>query len=303
LYYLDNLTQFPNTNHQITGFFRFGVQLPLVHNRSLFEGAGRTKAAIAAFNVISLEHAEGIAMGAEVTGLPVIMQLSENAINFHDGPYAIADGMKRIAESSSSPIALHLDHITDIELLKLAVEINFSSVMFDGSILPHHQNIELTKSATQWSHSHDLWIESELGEIGGKDGAHAPGVRTDPLDAASFVEQTGVDALAVAVGSSHAMISKTASLDHELIKKIADAVSVPLVLHGSSGVPDDELKLAAIEGMKKINIGTALNIAYTGAIRSFLSSNPFETDPRKYTAIGREAIAQTVSHYLKTVSD
>lgn len=276
--------------------------MPLVHNRSLFGSDAATHQSIAAFNVISLEHAEGIVAGAEAVGMPVILQLSENAIKFHKGAHAIANGMKFVAEASSAPVALHLDHITDENLMKLAPEIGFSSVMFDASVLPYEENLAKTREAAQWCHEHDIWIESELGEIGGKDGAHAPGVRTDPDDAASFVAATEVDALAVAVGSSHAMTLKTASLDHKLILQLAEKLPVPLVLHGSSGVPDSELTRAASEGMRKINIGTALNISYTGAIRAYLSENPETTDPRKYTALGRDAIAETVAHYLKVVA-
>ena len=276
--------------------------MPLVHNRSLFGSDAATHQSIAAFNVISLEHAEGLVAGAEAVGMPVILQLSENAIKFHKGAHAIANGMKFVAEASSAPVALHLDHITDENLMKLAPEIGFSSVMFDASVLPYEENLAKTREAAQWCHERDIWIESELGEIGGKDGAHAPGVRTDPDDAASFVAATEVDALAVAVGSSHAMTLKTASLDHKLILQLAEKLPVPLVLHGSSGVPDSELTRAASEGMRKINIGTALNISYTGAIRAYLSENPETTDPRKYTALGRDAIAETVAHHLKVVA-
>lgn len=276
--------------------------MPLVHNRSLFGLDAATHESIAAFNVISLEHAEGIVAGAEAAGMPVILQLSENAIKFHKGAHAIASGMRFVAEASTAPVALHLDHITDERLMKLAPEIGFSSVMFDASVLSYEENLAATREAAQWCHERDIWIESELGEIGGKDGAHAPGVRTDPDDAAAFVAETGVDALAVAVGSSHAMTLKTAALDHKLITLLAEKLPVPLVLHGSSGVPDSELTRAASEGMRKINIGTALNISYTGAIREYLNENPIVTDPRKYTAPGRQAIADTVAHYLKVVA-
>lgn len=277
--------------------------MPLVHNRTLFGSDASRTDSVAAFNVISLEHAEGIVAGAEQAGMPVILQLSENAIKFHNGAHAIAAGMRIVAEGSSAPVALHLDHITDERLLKLAPEIGFSSVMFDASVLPYEENLAATRKCAVWCHEHDLWIESELGEIGGKDGAHAPGVRTDPDDAAEFVAETGIDALAVAVGSSHAMTLKTASLDHRLITLLAEKLPVPLVLHGSSGVPDSELSRAASEGMRKINIGTALNIAYTGAIREYLDGNLSVTDPRKYTMLGRQAIADTVAHYLKVVAD
>jgi fructose-bisphosphate aldolase class II len=276
--------------------------LPLVHNRDLFTESEFPRGAYAAFNVISLEHAEGIVMGAEAANIPVILQLSENAIHFHRGALAIGSAMVHVAQASMVAVALHLDHITDENLMHLAPELGFSSVMFDASAQPYEENLLRTKAAAQWCHDRGLWLESELGEIGGKDGAHAPGVRTDPTDAVAFVAHTGVDALAVAVGSSHAMTTKTASLDHDLIALLAHELPVPLVLHGSSGVPDSELAQAAREGLRKINVGTALNVSYTGRLREFLAANPETTDPRKYMTPGRDGIAQTVEHYLKVVS-
>jgi fructose-bisphosphate aldolase class II len=139
-------------------------------------------------------------------------------------------------------------------------------------------------------------------EAAASKGAHAPGVRTDPEEGRRFVDATGVAALAVAVGSSHAMTSKSASLDHDLIKMLKASLEVPLVLHGSSGVSDEELALAAQEGMVKINIGTALNIAYTTATRQFLEGNPAVVDPRKYFKPSREAVAGTVEHALKVLA-
>lgn len=275
--------------------------MPLVHSHDLFSTTASTRNSYLAFNVISLEHAEGIVSGAEAAKMPVILQLSENAIHFHHDALAIGSAMVQVARASSVPVVLHLDHITDEKLMHLAPELGFSSVMFDASSQSYDENLRLTKAAADWCHARGIWLESELGEIGGKDGAHAPGVRTSPTDAAAFVERTGVDALAVAVGSSHAMTTKSASLDHELIEKLAHDIPVPLVLHGSSGVPDTELSQAAREGMRKINVGTALNISYTGAVRRFLAENPETTDPRKYMAAGREAIAQTVEHYLKVI--
>ncbi|GAB3404562.1 class II fructose-bisphosphate aldolase [Schumannella luteola] len=143
-----------------------------------------------------------------------------------------------------------------------------------------------------------LFVEAELGEVGGKDGAHAPGVRTDPAEAAAFVAATGVDALAVAVGSSHAMTSRTAALDLGLIERLAAAVPVPLVLHGSSGVPDDLLVAAARAGIRKINVGTALNVVGTAALRAALAERPDAVDPRKPLAASRAAMTAEVARIL-----
>ncbi|KAD4059582.1 fructose-bisphosphate aldolase [Arthrobacter yangruifuii] len=277
--------------------------MPLVPTGDLVEQARAAGRAVAAFNVITLEHAEGIALGAERAGLPVILQLSENAVRFHGFPHALAAASAAVARNSSSDISLHLDHITDVSLLHMAPELDVSSVMYDGSEFGYAENVHNTREAVEWGRKHGIWIEAELGRVGGKDGAHAPGVRTDPGEALEFVEATGVAALAVAVGSSHAMTSKSAALDHELIRTLSSMLPVPLVLHGSSGVPDGELTLAARAGMVKINIGTALNIAYTSATRRFLDSNPSVVDPRKYLMPSRDAIAGTVEHSLKILAD
>ena len=143
-----------------------------------------------------------------------------------------------------------------------------------------------------------MYVEAELGEVGGKDGAHAPGVRTDAGEAERFVADTGVDALAVAVGSSHAMQERSAALDLELIERLAEAVPVPLVLHGSSGVPDDVLVAGIQAGMRKINVSTHLNGFFTRAVREFLDANPNVVDSRKYMAAGRDALAPEVARLL-----
>lgn len=275
--------------------------MPVVPSSEMLSRAVADGAAVAAFNVITIEHAEGIVAGAERAGLPVILQLSQNAIAFHGSPRPIAAATVQLARASTADVALHLDHITDLELLQLAPDLGYSSVMYDGSRDDFETNVRLTREAAAWGRSAGIWVEAELGEVGGKAGAHAPGVRTDPEQAAQFVAETDVDALAVAVGSSHAMVDKTASLDQQLIRRIHAAVPVPLVLHGSSGVPDDALALAARNGMVKINIGTALNVAYTGAVREWLSQST-GVDPRSYTARAREAVADTVAHYLRLVA-
>jgi fructose-bisphosphate aldolase class II len=259
--------------------------------------------AVGAFNVITIEHAEAIVTGAEAAGLPVILQISENAVRFHHGRLApIAAAARSIAQAAGVPVGLHLDHVESDALLAEAAPNGFGSVMYDASRLPYAENVAATAAAVARSHAAGLWVESELGEVGGKDGAHAPGARTDPAEATAYVAATGVDALAVAVGSSHAMHTRTARLDHDLIARLRAAVGVPLVLHGSSGVPDDELAAAVRGGMTKINIGTALNTAFTGTVRAALDDRPELVDPRRYLAPAREAMAGTVASALRVLS-
>lgn len=258
---------------------------------------------ICAFNVITLEHAEAITAGAEAAGLPVILQISENAVKFHGGRLApIAAATAAVARTSTVDCSLHLDHVEAWDLLEQASGNGFSSVMFDASRLDYDANVAVTARAARFAHRRGLWLESELGEVGGKDGTHAPGARTDPVEAAAYVAATGVDALAVAVGSAHAMTSRDARLDHGLIEALREAVPVPLVLHGSSGVGDDELYRAVAGGIVKVNVGTALNVAFTGAVRDLLDGSGGMVDPRKYLAPARDAMAETVARFLKIVS-
>lgn len=283
--------------------------MPLVSTAELVSAAGaQPPLAVAAFNVITLEHAEAIAAGAERAGRPAILQISENAVKFHGGRLtAVAAATAAVARASSAPLSLHLDHVESAGLLRAADGEGFSSVMFDASKLTYEANVAATADAVAWGHARGIWIEAELGKVGGKDGepplgAHAPGVRTDPAEAVAYVRATGVDALAVAVGSSHAMTDRTAALDHELIGALRRAVPVPLVLHGSSGVPDAEIRQAVAAGMVKINVGTALNTAFTAAVRERLAADPKTVDPRKYLVPAREAMTGTVAAFLKVIS-
>ena len=280
--------------------------MSLVHTRELVERAAAARRAVPAFNVITLEYAEAIAEGAAASGVPVILQISENAVRFHGGQVEpLARAAAEVARASEADIALHLDHVTDIGLLHRATGAGFSSAMFDAGRLPYADNLAATLAAARWAHDAGVWLEAELGYVGGKPGApasaHAPGVRTDPGEAARFVADTGVDALAVAVGSSHAMTERSASLDHALIERLRDAVPVPLVLHGSSGVADDELRRAVGAGIVKVNVGTALSAAFTRAVRESLAARPDTVDPRHSLERGREAIAETVRNLCAVV--
>ena len=270
----------------------------------LVAAAHAQRGAVGAFNVITIEHAEAITAGAERVALPVILQVSENAVRFHDGRLGpLAAALRRVAADAAVAVGLHLDHVESMDLLYAASEHGFGSVMVDASRLPYADNVAAVAGAAAFAHRHGLWLESELGLIGGKDGAaplsaHAPGARTDPVEAAAYVDATGIDALAVAVGSSHARASRDTALDQVLIAKLADAVPVPLVLHGSSGVPDDQLAAAVTNGITKVNIGTALNLAFTSAVREYLATDATLTDPRKYLTPARAAMVDAAAHFM-----
>lgn len=254
-----------------------------------------------ALNVITLEYAEGIVAGAERAGRPVLLSISHNAVRFHGGLAPIASAALALAEGASVPIGLHLDHCESADLVREAADLGFGSAMIDASTLPYDRNVELTREVADFGRSRRLWVEAELGEIGGKDGAHAPGVRTQPAEAAAFVAATGVDGLAVAVGTSHAMTERTARPDVELISALASAVPVPLVLHGSSGVSDEALRAAAAAGIRKVNVGTQISEAYTSTLRHEFSASS-GADPRAALTAARASIADVVERLLSALA-
>ena len=257
---------------------------------------------LGAFNVFSIEHAEAIVAGAEAAGSAVVLQLSQNAVRYHGALLPIGLATLAIARASQVPAAVHLDHADDLELVDQAIELGFSSVMFDASRLPYAANVAATAEVVGRGHRGGLAVEAELGEVGGKDGVHAPGARTRPGEAKEFVAATGVDALAVAVGTSHAMAERRTAVDLELITALQDAVPVPLVLHGSSGVSDDELRRAVAAGMTKINMATHLNHVFTDSVRATLASKPELIDSRRYLGPARDAMAAEVARLLGLLS-
>lgn len=270
--------------------------------RDLVSDAKAQGRAVGAFNVILLEHAEALVMGAESAQLPVILQISQNCVEYHGSLRPIAVATLAIAEASNVKVSVHLDHAESETLVREALDLGFDSVMFDGSKLEYDANVEASSRMARLCNDYGASIEVELGEVGGKDGVHAPGVRTNPQEAKAFAEATGVDLLAVAVGTSHAMTTRDASLDFELIGAIAKAVSVPLVLHGSSGVSEDDLQRAVRAGMSKINIATHLNHVFTDEVRRILAADPTLVDPRKYIKSARSHVADEVCGLLKLLA-
>ncbi|PKI91090.1 fructose-bisphosphate aldolase [Actinomycetales bacterium SN12] len=281
--------------------------MTLASARELMRAAASAGTGIGAFNVIHLETAEALVAASERANLPVILQISQNCADYHGGLEPIGWATLAIARRASTPVAVHLDHAERPELVDEAIALGFGSVMFDGGRLDYEQNVELTADVASRARAAGVYIEAELGEIGGKDGAHAPGVRTDPDEARAFVEATGVDSLAVAVGSSHAMLDRSASLDIDLIGRLKSALrgigrtgcDIPLVLHGSSGVADDVIVQAVRAGMTKINVSTHLNGFFTRATRETLAADENLVDSRKYFSRAREAVADEAARMLR----
>ncbi|MFI0827749.1 ketose-bisphosphate aldolase [Streptomyces roseolus] len=272
--------------------------MPLTPTHEIVRRAHADGTGVGAFNVLQLEHAEAIVTGAERADRPVVLQISENTVRYHGGLEPVALASLALARAAKTPVAVHLDHAENPDLVREAVELGLGSVMFDAARLPYEENVATTREVVDHCHRHGVWVEGELGEVGGKGGAHDPGVRTDPDEARAFVAATGVDALAVAVGSVHQMVTRDAVLDLDLIARLRAAVDVPLVLHGSSGVPDPLLARAVAAGMTKVNVSTHLNKAFTGAVRDHLAAHPADVDPRRYLTPARVAVAEAVSHLL-----
>ena len=273
-----------------------GGHVPLVTTGELI---GAAHHGVAAFNVITVEHAEAIVTGAEDAAGPVILQVSENAVRFHGRLEPISAACvawpapppcRSRSTSTTSPTAA---------LLRQAPAAGYSSAMFDASTLDYDGNVAATRAAAVLGPRQRALAGGRTGR-GRRQGRRARARRPHrPGRGPRVRAATGVDALAVAVGSEHAMTSQTAGLDLDLVARLRDAVPVPLVLHGSSGVPDAVLGPAVDAGMVKINIGTALNIAYTGAVRSNVDAS---VDPRKYLAVARTEMAATVRRLLLAIT-
>lgn len=270
--------------------------------RELARAAQAEGRGVGAFNVIHLEHATAFVRAAERAQRPVVLQISENAVKYHGALEPICVATLAVARAAAVPVVVHLDHAEDTALIRQAVKLGITSVMYDGSKLPDAENRATTADMVALCHAAGVDVEAELGEVGGKNGVHDPSARTSPLDAAAFVQDTGVDLLAVAVGSSHAMTTRDAHLDEQLIRSIREAVDVPLVLHGSSGVSDEGMVAAIAAGMTKINVSTHLNKVFTEAVRGALAADPRLVDSRKWLRPARTAIEDEAYRLLRLYS-
>lgn len=219
-------------------------------------------------------------------------------MRYHGSLGPLGRACRALAEGASVPIGLHLDHATTIDLCREAADLGFGSVMFDASDAPDDENVARTADVARWAHRQGLAIEAEIGIVGGKDGDHQATAPTEPEPARDFVKQTGVDALAVQVGTSHARTDRTGDLDLARIAALHAAVPVPLVLHGSSGVADAHLASGIAHGLVKVNVGTRFNVAFSGAVREGLAANPASVDPRRYLADARRAMTDVAAELL-----
>ena len=299
--------------------------MALSTNKKLLNLAKKGGYAVGAFNMNNLEILQAIVSAGEAERSPAIIAVSEGAIQYAGLPFIVS--MARIAsEWASIPLSLHLDHGKDLEVIRSCVENGFTSVMIDGSHLPFQENIDVTKKVVEMASPRGISVEGELGRLKGIEEkvsvSDQEAFLTDPQAAEEFVKKTGVDSLAVAIGTSHGAykFKGESKLDFERLAEIGRRVDIPLVLHGASGVPkpilekaerfgaklpgakgipDEAIQRAISLGICKINIDTDLRLSFVGAIREVLTTKPEEFDPRKIIGPGREAIKQTVQSKMR----
>jgi len=278
------------------------MSVALVPVSKLLSQADKGGYAVGAFNANNMEIVQAIIRAAELERSPVIMQASQGAINYA-GLEFISGMVKIAAESSSVPVALHLDHGTDFEQVVKCIRSGFSSVMYDGSKLPLEENIAMTKKVLEIARPIEVSVEAELGKIGGtEDDIHVSekeAMYTDPEEARYFVEQTGVESLAIAIGTAHGQYKGEPRLDFERLTQIKSLVKIPIVLHGSSGVPDESLRKAIKLGVCKVNIDTNIREALVWTMRKVMAENPAEIDPRKILGPAREAVVEIIREKIR----
>lgn len=302
--------------------------MSLVTTKDMFNKAMEGHYAIGAFNINNMEFVQAIMDAAAEENSPVILQTSSSAIKYARIPY-LKKMVEAALEEHDVPVALHLDHGPDFETCKLCVDSGYTSVMFDGSKYEYEKNVELTKQVVDYAHAHGVVVEAELGKLAGIEDdvnvADDDARYTDPEQARDFVEKTGVDSLAIAIGTSHGAykFKGEAKLRFDILEKVKALIpNTPIVLHGAStviqeyvaqcnkyganlpgakGCPDEMLHEAAQRGVSKINVDTDLRLAMTAGIRKVFAENPEIFDPRKYMGPGRDLIKEAVVHKMRDV--
>jgi len=280
--------------------------MSLVTTKEMLKKAQKGRYAVGAFNANNMEIIQAIIETAEEEKAPAILQASQGAIEYA-GLDNIVAMVKVMAEKVTVPIALHLDHGTDYYQNIKCLRAGFTSLMFDGSKLPFEENVKITKKVVEMAHACDIPVEAELGQIGKMGDSDEPGVAlekvketmADPYEAAKFVELTKIDFLAAAVGTIHGCRTPFAKLDIPRIEKIRELTDVPLVLHGASGVNDEEVRKGISAGICKINIDTRIRMIFTKKIREIIKMNPQEIDPRKLLGPAREVAKEVIRERMR----
>lgn len=275
--------------------------MALVTTKQMLLNAQAEGYAVGAFNVENMEMVQAVVAAAEELRAPVILQTTPSTIRYADLSYYYA-AAKVAAEKASVPVAVHLDHGSSFDLAMKALRVGYTSIMIDGSHESLEENIRLSKAVADACHPAGVPVEAELGKVGGKEDSLDSGSGnpyTDPSEAKLFVSATGVDFLAVAIGTAHGVYKGVPHIDLERLSEIRSVVDIPLVLHGTSGVPDETVRECIRRGICKVNYATDLRIAFTKAVCQVLQTHPETIDPKKYGAAGREAVKQYVMSKIR----
>lgn len=275
--------------------------MELITTKQILKQAQEGNYAIGAFNVENMEMVMAVISAAEEMNAPVIMQTTPSTVKYAGLDYFLANA-KVAASNAKVPVVMHLDHGSSFELAAQALRAGYTSIMIDGSHNDFESNIEISKAVVDMCKPSGVAVEAELGKVGGKeddlDGGDGD-LYTDPLEAKEFVERTGVDSLAIAIGTAHGMYKGEPKLDLERLSEIRKVVSVPLVLHGGSGIPDWKVQEAIKRGICKVNYATELRIAYTHGVNTYLKENPDTIDPKKYNKAGIDEVKKFVMEKIQ----
>ena len=275
--------------------------MELMTTKQILKKAQEEHYAVGAFNVENMEMVMAVISAAEEMNAPVIMQTTPSTVSYAGLDYFLAN-VKVAASRANVPVAIHLDHGSSFELASQAFRTGYTSIMIDGSHGDFESNVKLSKSVVDMCKSSGIAVEAELGKVGGKeddlDGGDGD-IYTDPLEAKEFVERTGVDSLAIAIGTAHGMYKGEPKLDFERLVEIKEKVDIPLVLHGASDVPDDLVKKAISLGICKVNVATDLKIPFAKAVKEYLDEHNGESDPRKYMTPGKLAMKEIVKNKIE----
>ena len=275
--------------------------MSLVTTKELLLDAQKNGYAVGAFNVENMEMVQAVVAAAEELKSPVIMQTTPSTIKYAS-PEMFYANVAAAANNASVPVVMHLDHGSSFELAVHAFRAGYTSIMIDGSHSVFEENIAITKSVVDVCHAGNVPVEAELGKVGGKeddlDGGNGGGY-TVPSEAVEFVEKTGIDSLAVAIGTAHGLYKGEPKLDFERLVEIKEKVDIPLVLHGASDVPDDLVKKAISLGICKVNVATDLKIPFAKAVKEYLDEHNGESDPRKYMTPGKLAMKEIVKNKIE----
>ncbi|MBE3562854.1 MAG: class II fructose-1,6-bisphosphate aldolase [Hydrogenibacillus schlegelii] len=271
--------------------------MPLVAMTELMRRAKRERFAVGQFNMNNLEFVQAIMEAAELERAPLIFGVSEGALKYMGERYVVALA-RAAAEGSDIPVVLHLDHGSSFESVMRAIRAGFTSVMFDGSHLPFEENVRLTQEIVRVAHAMGVSVEGEIGRIGGVEDdlsvEDEEAQITRPEEAIRFFEETGVDALAISVGTAHGIYKGRPKIRFHVIEAVARAIEAPIVLHGGSGVPEEDVRQAIALGVGKINVNTENQVAMTETIKRILAEKPDVYDPRKYLGPARDAMREVV---------